>query len=92
MARAGAVVALGRQRVAERHDQWRIERLQRPRRRRPLPSRTGARQQELEGIGLAVTGRLARPALQRQTFTETGTHGGGKRCHAFASVKKAAHA
>jgi len=31
---------------------------------------TGELQQELECIGIAITGMLARPALQRQTFTE----------------------
>src|SRR3989442_10180574 len=91
--RAGAVMALGLQIVEELHDQWRIELLQRQRRRRQLQSRTGELEQELECIGIAVTGMLARTALQRQTFTEKGTHVGGNRCHTFSSFfKKASHA
>ena len=92
IARAGAVVALGLQIVEELHDQWRIELLQRQRRRRQLQSRTGELEQELECIGIAVTGMVARTALQRQTFTEKGTHVRGNRCHGFSSVKKASHA
>src|SRR4030095_5316158 len=90
--RAGAVMALGLQIVEELHDQWRIELLQRQRRRRQLQARTGELEQELECIGIAVTGMVARPALQRQTFPEKGAHVGRNRCHAFSSLKKASHA
>jgi hypothetical protein len=74
------------------HDQGRIELLERQRRRRQLQARTGELEQELECLGIAVTGMLACPALQRQTFTEKGTHVGSNRCHAFFSFKKASHA
>ena len=92
IARSGAVVALGLQRVEELHDQSRIELLQSKRRRRGLQSLTGKLEQELKRIGVAVTGMVARAALQRQTFAQKGAHVGGNWCHDFSSWKKVSHA